>query len=207
MIIPGAGGAFRKDALFQCGRYDNDTVTEDFDVTVKLLKSKGRVVLVDAITYTDVPDNLRDLNKQRTRWSRGNMQTLLKHSNVVTNGRYGMLHKFGYPILSMAYWLPSILDFIIIGYMVYTVISGTGISFLLPFSVYIMWQIVLSAIALVLDGREDGKVLLYSPLAIVGYKQILNAINIKSMFGVLLGGKKNKRQKWQATRREASVAA
>ena len=198
MIIPGAGGAFRKEALVACGKYDNDTVTEDFDVTVKLLRSKGRVVLVDAITYTEVPDNLRDLRKQRDRWARGNMQTLLKHIDVLSNGRYGMLHKFGYPILSMGYWLPSLLDFLIIGYTAYVLLMGMGPSFLLPFGLYMGWQIVLTAIAIIMDGKESGRQLLYSPLAIFGYKQILNAINLKAMLGVVFS--KDRSAKWQAAK-------
>ena len=198
MIIPGAGGAFRRKLLLQSGGYDNDTITEDFDITLKLLKSSGRAIMVDAITYSDMPDNLKDLHKQRRRWNRGNVQTLLKHRNVLSNGRYGMLQSFGYPMLSMAFWFPAFLDFLIIGYTIYAILAGLWAYFVLPFVVYVLWQIVLTAIAVVLDGKDSGKVLLYSPLAIIGYKQILNFIIIKSVFSVLLFGRK-KKLKWETT--------
>src|SRR2546426_817904 len=97
-----------------------------------------------------------------------------------------------------AFWFPAFLDFLIIGYTIYAILAGLWAYFVLPFVVYVLWQIVLTAIAVVLDGKDSGKVLLYSPLAIIGYKQILNFIIIKSVFSVLLFGRK-KKLKWETT--------
>ena len=99
MIVPGALGAFRKRTVIQRGMYDKDNITEDFDITVKILKSGGKVKFEEeALTYTEIPNNLENLYKQRKRWNVGNITTLLKHANILSNSSYGFLHQFGYPM-------------------------------------------------------------------------------------------------------------
>ncbi|MFA5363679.1 MAG: glycosyltransferase family 2 protein [Candidatus Bathyarchaeia archaeon] len=77
-VVPGPLASFRKRSLKEIGFYDRDTLTEDFDVTIKLLKTK-RVVqaLSDAYVYTEAPNTWRDFIKQRTRWNRGTFQTII----------------------------------------------------------------------------------------------------------------------------------
>jgi cellulose synthase/poly-beta-1,6-N-acetylglucosamine synthase-like glycosyltransferase len=85
-VVPGALGAFRKGTLTAGGSYDKDTLTEDFDTTLKVLKS-GKVVQASshASAYTEAPETMRDLYKQRMRWYRGNYQTISKHRDAFTN--------------------------------------------------------------------------------------------------------------------------
>lgn len=67
-VVPGALGAFKKSALEASGLYDKGTVVEDFDITIKLLKS-GDIVQASsyALVYTEAPQTLRDLYRQRMR--------------------------------------------------------------------------------------------------------------------------------------------
>ena len=90
MIIPGAFGAFRREIVKSVGGYDTDTITEDFDVTLKLLKVKGRITFAgDAISWTFAPDTWKAWRRQRIRWTRGQIETLHKHRNVFSNPRFG----------------------------------------------------------------------------------------------------------------------
>lgn len=85
VIIPGAFGAFRKGAVSKVGFFDKDTLTEDFDLGIKIFKTKGRVeFLANAIAQTYCPNNWTEWIQQRIRWSHGQFTTLLKHKDVVT---------------------------------------------------------------------------------------------------------------------------
>jgi cellulose synthase/poly-beta-1,6-N-acetylglucosamine synthase-like glycosyltransferase len=76
LIVPGPLGAFRRKAMIERGLYDKDTRTEDFDITLKLLKTGGIVSEINSRSYTPVPTTFRDLYRQKNRWNRGAFQTL-----------------------------------------------------------------------------------------------------------------------------------
>ena len=185
-MVPGAIGGFRKKAILQRGSYDNNTLTEDFDMTMKLLKNGGKILGIDSTSYTEVPSTLREFYKQRIRWYRGNFQTLLKHKDIArSNKKDSMLYKFGYPITLFTFIMPPFLDIAIIGFAIIAILEGTGMSLLVPFILFMFLQLLLSAIAIVSEGKEEWKLVLYSPLGVLGYKQIINFIIIKSIFDVL----------------------
>ncbi|MDH5666323.1 MAG: glycosyltransferase family 2 protein, partial [Nitrosopumilus sp.] len=84
VIISGAFGVFRKNVFESVGKYDKDTITEDFDLTLKMLKrkdsSKNNVkFLGDAVAWTYCPSKLSSWIKQRERWAFGEYSTLRKH--------------------------------------------------------------------------------------------------------------------------------
>lgn len=86
-IIGGVGSTFRKKQLIAAGGYDTDTMTEDIDLTVKLIRIYGnkkyRITYAsDSIAYTEHVLNLRSLIKQRFRWKFGRFQTLLKNKSM-----------------------------------------------------------------------------------------------------------------------------
>lgn len=80
-IIPGAVCAFRKKNLLEIGGFKDETITEDCDVTFKLLKGNFRIINEKkAVAYTEAPDSLRMFIRQRIRWDYGLIQNLLKHT-------------------------------------------------------------------------------------------------------------------------------
>ena len=83
-IVPGPIGIFRRDTLRRVGGYDTDTYAEDADLTLKLLTAGWHIVYEDrAIAYTEAPEYLYQLLKQRYRWTRGILQALKKHSSAL----------------------------------------------------------------------------------------------------------------------------
>ena len=85
-IIPGPIGMFRKNALYEVGLYDDDTFAEDCDVTLKLITKGYKIDFEsEAIAYTEAPESLLDLIKQRYRWTRGILQAIKKHKNLLWN--------------------------------------------------------------------------------------------------------------------------
>lgn len=82
-IIPGPVGLFRKEALYDAGLYASDTFAEDCDVTLKIIRAGWRVNYEpEAISYTEAPEKLTDLLKQRYRWTRGIIQAIRKHGDL-----------------------------------------------------------------------------------------------------------------------------
>ncbi|MDQ4079667.1 MAG: glycosyltransferase family 2 protein, partial [Gemmatimonadota bacterium] len=74
-IIPGPIGVFRRDVLRQVGGYDTDTFAEDADVTIKILGAGWQIVYEDgAVAWTEAPESVHELLKQRYRWTRGILQ-------------------------------------------------------------------------------------------------------------------------------------
>lgn len=87
LVIPGAIGAFRSKVLSDLGGYSNDTITEDTDITIKILCNNYRVKNApDVFGYTEVPGSIEMFLKQRVRWKVGTFQVLLKYHRQAMSG-------------------------------------------------------------------------------------------------------------------------
>jgi poly-beta-1,6 N-acetyl-D-glucosamine synthase len=197
-VIPGALGAIRREVLEEGGVYDKDTMAEDFDVTLKILKT-GEIVQAssDALCFTQAPETLRDFYNQRIRWYRGNAQTLLKHKDAILNPRYGFLHELAMPFILVSMFFVPFASFIVLASAIGMVMTGGGMEVLKIFTTFVILQFLLSFLSLQLDD-EDSKLSFYSPLFVVGYKQLTDLIVIKGLMDVLTGRKK---LEWTRARR------
>jgi len=82
--IPGALGAFRRQALTDAGGLTVDTIAEDTDLTMAIHRAGWRVVYQEtARAFTEAPATLGQLWMQRYRWSYGTMQAIWKHRSAV----------------------------------------------------------------------------------------------------------------------------
>ena len=202
MIVPGCLGAFRKDVLMERGSYDSDTLTEDFDATIKALKSGSSVqASSDALSYTEAPTTLKDLWKQRLRWNRGNLQTMLKHKDVMLNGKFGMLHDYGFPAVLLSMIISPFLGMVISAFTILAVINGLWLFVLAAFALFTLLQLALSLLAFLMDDERDWKLMLVAPLFVIGYKQLMDLIMVKSILDVAL--KRN--MKWASPKRSGII--
>ncbi|MBS0476620.1 MAG: glycosyltransferase family 2 protein, partial [Proteobacteria bacterium] len=97
-VVPGAVGAWRRQALDEVGGYPEDTLAEDQDLTIAIQRRGWRVAYdVEAIALTEAPSTFQALSKQRFRWSFGTLQCLWKHRAVLRKGRPRGLAWFGMP--------------------------------------------------------------------------------------------------------------
>jgi len=91
-IIPGPLGVFRRDVLLAAGGYDTDTFAEDADLTLKLLTAGWHIAYEPrAIAWTEAPESLLDLIKQRYRWTRGILQALRKRRSWLASPKGGVV--------------------------------------------------------------------------------------------------------------------
>lgn len=97
-IIPGPLGMFRKEAMKKVGYYAHDTFAEDCDLTLALIAHGYKIEFEpDAIAYTEAPESLLDLLKQRYRWTRGILQAIKKN-------RYYLWKPISSPAISFVMW-------------------------------------------------------------------------------------------------------
>ena len=83
-VVPGAIGAWRKSAMLEVGLFEEDTLAEDTDATMKLLRKGYRIRSeVEALAYTEAPEDLKSFIKQRYRWTFGILQCLWKHREAL----------------------------------------------------------------------------------------------------------------------------
>jgi len=214
IVVPGCLGAFRADILRGTGGWDKQIIVEDFDTTVKLFKSgafditnpiapvvlqhpdldvaaKGtktgsKVVQASsaAIVYTEAPETLKGLWKQRLRWYRGNFQTLLKHKDAFSNPRFGTLYTLAFPYLLISMLFVPITMIVIVISAVLAILAGDVILLLMIFGVFLLLQFVVSILAIELDD-EDLKLAVFAPFFVIGYKHILDAVKMKAAFDVI----------------------
>ena len=97
-VVPGAISAIRKDAIDKAGGLSLETLAEDTDLTLSLHRQGQRIVYVpDAIAWTEAPESVRTLARQRSRWAYGTLQCLWKHRDMVFNRKYRALGWFSLP--------------------------------------------------------------------------------------------------------------
>jgi cellulose synthase/poly-beta-1,6-N-acetylglucosamine synthase-like glycosyltransferase/peptidoglycan/xylan/chitin deacetylase (PgdA/CDA1 family)/spore germination protein YaaH len=97
-VVPGAISAIRKSAIDEAGGLSLQTLAEDTDLTLALHKDRQRIVYVpQAIAWTEAPESVRTLARQRFRWAYGTLQCLWKHRDMTFNWNYRALGWFSLP--------------------------------------------------------------------------------------------------------------
>lgn len=131
VLISGAFGVFRTETVRAIDGYRRDTVTEDFDLVIRLhehlaeLDEPYRVEYVpDATAWTEVPESLRVLSRQRRRWFRGMVETLWTHRRMVGRRSYGAVGLYALPFYVLAELLGPLIEGT--GYVVLPVLFVLG---------------------------------------------------------------------------------
>lgn len=97
-VVPGAIGAFRRKAIEAAGGFIMDTLAEDCDLTIRILKAGYRIDNENsAVALTEAPEKIGQFMRQRTRWSFGVMQTFWKHRGALMDAHYKALGLWALP--------------------------------------------------------------------------------------------------------------
>lgn len=184
IVVPGAFGAYRRDILDRVGGFDGDTLTEDRDATVKILKTGSATRASEALCRTEAPETWTDLYKQRLRWYRGTVQTLLKHRDVFKNPRHGYLYSLAFPMEAFTAIGVPIVGIAVIISIVAELVVGSPFRVVSLFAFFTLLQTLVSVLALRI-GNDDPKLAMYAPLFVLGYRQFLDTVMLKSVKDVL----------------------
>ncbi|UOE57845.1 glycosyltransferase [Bacillus sp. CMF12] len=127
LIVSGAFGVFSKQWVIEAGGYKTNTVGEDMELVVRLhrlirdKKQKKKIVYVpDPVCWTEVPESMTYLRRQRRRWHRGLFESLWTHRKMTFNPRYGPIGFISFPYFWIVEFLGPIVE--LLGY-IYVVIS------------------------------------------------------------------------------------
>lgn len=160
LIISGAFGVFSKHWVVEAGGYKTDTVGEDMELVVRihrLIKEKGmnkRIVYVpDPVCWTEVPEDITFLRRQRRRWHRGLFESLWTHRKLTLNPKYGPIGMISFPYFWIVEFLGPIVE--LSGYL-YIIVSlfmgGIYIEFaILIFLLSCLYGSLFSTLAILLE--------------------------------------------------------
>jgi len=155
-VIPGAIGAFRKKVIEEAGGFTTDTLAEDCDLTIRIIRC-GYVVAneTNALAFTEAPERTKQFIKQRFRWSFGVLQTFWKHRDSLFDKKNKWLGWLAMPnILLFQYIIPAFIPLADI-FMAFGLFTGNG-SKILPY--YILFMLFDAAIAFIAFRMEKEKV-------------------------------------------------
>jgi cellulose synthase/poly-beta-1,6-N-acetylglucosamine synthase-like glycosyltransferase len=184
-VVPGAISAVRKEAISEAGGLSLETLAEDTDLTLSLHRHSQRIVYVpDAIAWTEAPETMRALARQRSRWAYGTLQCLWKHRDMVFNWKYRALGWFSLPsiwffqIVLVA--VTPVVDLFLLASLPFGVWSAV-----LPFiAIFLATDVLLATLACILEREPIMRAwrilpmrLLYRPmLSYCVWKAILRAV-------------------------------
>jgi peptidoglycan-N-acetylglucosamine deacetylase len=218
-VVPGAIGAWRTEAVRAEGGYQTDTVAEDADLTMRLLRRGYRVEYDDrALAFTEAPTTASGLMRQRFRWSYGIMQSAWKHRAVFL--RKGVLGWVALPnILIFQIMLPlvsplidllflfGVLDYAQDKYFHPDTANPANLQKLALFFVtFLIVDFIASAIAFALerrgaDSRENVWLVAHVWLQRFAYRQLFSIVLIRTLKRALEGRKFG----WDKLERTATV--
>ncbi len=214
LIISGAFGLFRRSTVVEAGGYARDTVGEDMELVVRLHRhcrerhQSYRIdFLPDPVAWTECPETLRVLGRQRDRWQRGLLQALTRHRGMLLNPRYGVLGLVAFPYYLFLEGFGPALE--LLAYLVFIVALATGALstlyavtfFLVAFGLGALLSV--AAIALEELGfhryERPGdlvQLLLLAGIETLGYRQLSSYWRLRGLVSALRG-----RDAWGAMER------
>lgn len=129
MLISGAMGIFDRETVINAGGYNIKTVGEDMELVLRMRrymaekKVKYEVTYIpDPLCWTEVPSDIKSLRKQRTRWTRGLIDSLRLHRKMFLNRHFKRLGMLGYPYWVFFEWLAPLIAFSGFIYTIYLII-------------------------------------------------------------------------------------
>ena len=160
LIISGAFGIFRKDVVIAVGGYRRGSLAEDVELVVRMhryLREQRREYemrfLSDPVCWTEVPESLSILGRQRNRWQRGLIDSLRIHRRMMLNPRYGIIGMVAFPYFVFFEMLAPVVE--LLGYIIVPISYALGMVdfsfFALFLTVAILIGVILSTGAVVLE--------------------------------------------------------
>lgn len=181
LVISGAFGIFKRSTVVDAGGYSTDTVGEDMELVVRLhrhCRENGipyRIHFVpDPVAWTECPEDLRVLGRQRDRWQRGLVQSLTRHQKMLFNPRYGRAGLIAFPYFYFLEMIGPVIE--LVGYVSFTatIIAGR-----------VEWPIVIAflAVAIVLGGVLSLAAVALEELSFRRYPRVSDLVKL---FGLAL---------------------
>jgi cellulose synthase/poly-beta-1,6-N-acetylglucosamine synthase-like glycosyltransferase len=207
IIISGAFGLFDAETLREIGGYDTDSITEDMELVVRLHRHLIETdqeyevtFLPHPVVWTEVPESLSVLSRQRRRWFRGLLDTLIKHRSAIGRPSYGLVGLVALPLFLFVEGIGRLVEGL--GYVSVPVLFVIGILDVWFFIAFLFVSVglgaILSTVAILgevltyrrYDEPKDVAVLLgYALLESFSYRPWRAFVSWRATFEFLLGDK------------------
>jgi cellulose synthase/poly-beta-1,6-N-acetylglucosamine synthase-like glycosyltransferase len=220
LIVSGAFGLFRKDVALQCGGYRTDTLGEDMDLIVRMrrhlhnMKKPFEIRFIpDPICWTEAPETLKSLSRQRNRWHRGLLDTLLHNKVMLFNPHYGITGLFAMPFYFVFEMLGPFIE--VVGYVIFAACIALGLVnywfAVLFFLVAVVLGTLLSLLSILLEEYSSDRyprlqdiliLTLFSLLENILYRQWLTLVRVIAFFDFYKG-----KEEWGAMQKKGFAQA
>jgi cellulose synthase/poly-beta-1,6-N-acetylglucosamine synthase-like glycosyltransferase len=205
LIISGAFGLFSREHMEAVGGYARDTVGEDIELVLRLhrhLRERGEAYRIrfvpDPVCWTEVPEQLAMLSRQRRRWQRGLGETLWRHRRMILNPRAGAVGMVTMPYFLVFEFLGAIVELFGIPVVVFAwLIGALSMPFFLSFlAVSVLLSVLISIAAIMLEEyvvrrherpREIALVVVYGLLESFGYRQLTAFFRLRGVIDLVRG--------------------
>lgn len=200
-VVPGAIGAFRKKAIAEAGGFNADTLAEDCDLTIRILR-KGYTIANEnaAIAMTEAPETLKQFMSQRFRWTFGVLQTFWKNRDALFNTDFIKLGFVALPdILLFKYIIPLFSPFADI-LMLIGLVTGSASEIGFYYIVFLAVDILLAIFAFSFEKEPLWKLIWLIPQRII-YRWLLLLVLFRTMRKAVKG----ELQQWGVLKRTGNV--
>jgi cellulose synthase/poly-beta-1,6-N-acetylglucosamine synthase-like glycosyltransferase len=202
LIVSGAFGLFRRDVVVEVGGYDPAMVGEDAELILRLHRHHRErdepcriTFFPDPICWTECPEDLRTLIRQRDRWQRGLIGMIWRHKDVVGRPRHGRIGLVATPYYVLFELLGPTIE--CVGYVMFALALSLGllsVPFALAFlALSLSYGLVLTFLAILMEERafrrypswrDLGRLVLCSVIENFGYRQLLSLVRVRSWYTV-----------------------
>jgi len=204
-VVPGALGAWRRDTVQALGGFTMDTVAEDADLTIAIRRSGFRIGYdAEAVAWTEAPETLSALIRQRFRWTFGTLQSVWKHRDTLFRPKHGTLGWIALPnVFVFQFFLPLIspvIDLMFLGSFLLWGLAQFKILMLpqlwttadlerslLFFLGFMLIDVLTCAVAFLLEKHEDWTLLVPVLLQRFYYRQMMYVVIFRSFMGAVQG--------------------
>lgn len=201
-VVPGAVGAWRRGLALAAGGFSEDTLAEDQDLTLAIRRQGYSVAYAaDAVAYTEAPETLRGLAKQRFRWSFGTLQCMWKHRDALFDARYGTLGWIAMPNVWLFQLLFAALSpladlmFLWSLFSVWLVREEHGATYALTsleqvltlYAIFLLVDWLAAALAFLAEPEEDKRLTWLVFLQRFAYRQVMYWVVLRSFVAAVRG--------------------
>ena len=215
LVVPGAISAWRRDAVAKAGYYSPQTLAEDADLTVSVIRAGYRIIFEEtALAATEAPETVRQFMRQRLRWILGVLQTAWKHRGAVAERRgiglisipelflFGMVLSVFAPVadvMALAALVNGVIDAVLLPGRGW---SAHSLVVLGAYAVFLLTDLMVGVLAFRLEPAEDKRQLLLLPLQRFFYRQLLYVTTARAIHAAVTG----RLMKWRKVTRSLAAA-
>lgn len=205
MIISGAFGLFRRDVCVEVGGYDPTTVGEDAELVLRLHRHQREqqkpcriTFFPDPICWTECPEDLGTLVRQRDRWQRGLIEMINRHRAMLFRPRFGRIGCVAMPYFLIFELIGPTIE--CVGYVLFVLAVCLGViplAFALAFlAIALTYGLVLSFLVILMeerafrrypDGRDLVRLAICAVIENIGYRQFLAVVRMRAWYTLARG--------------------